>query len=288
MKKTSAKTIAIILPVLIALFSHAPVISPCVEGGEMKGRIVFSSQRGGDWRIWIVEEDGSNLRRLTDGQPEERDVDPRFSPVGESILFVSTRGGKPGIWRITSEGKKLERIADGDQADWNPDGSKIVFRREERIVVRDLKTGEEKTVTPQDWPHCSGPSWSPDGKAIAFACRWEAGNGIYLVGIEGGEPVKVYDQKGACEPCWSPDGKRLVYETETHICVIQPDGKKNRPVTYQGGVQRYGDWSPDGRSIVYCQGVSESGPWELYIVSAEGGTPIRLTEGGSDMNPCWK
>ena len=59
-------------------------------------------------------------------------------------------------------------------------------------------------------------------------------------------------------------------------------------MTYFGGVQRYGRFSPDGKSIVYCQGASERGPWELYIIPAQGGTPVKLTEGGSDMNPDWK
>ena len=44
-------------------------------------------------------------------------------------------------------------------------------------------------------------------------------------------------------------------------------------MTYFGGVQRYGRFSPDGKSIVYCQGASERGPWELYIIPAQGGTP---------------
>jgi len=104
----------------------------------------------------------------------------------------------------------------------------------------------------------------------------------------GGRPAKVYDKKGACEPHWSLDGKRLVYETETNICTIGPDGTKNRPLTHFGGVQRYGRFSPDGKWVVFCQGVSQRGPWELYRIGAQGGTPRKLTEGGSDMQPDWK
>ena len=153
--------------------------------------------------------------------------------------------------------------------------------------MRDLTTGRESRISPVDWPHCSGPAWSPDGKRIAIACRWDAGNAIFLLDAAGGEATKVYDKQGACEPHWSPDGTRIVYETETHIATIAPDGTKNRPVTYFGGVQRYGRFSPDGKSIVYCQGASERGPWELYTIPAQGGTPVRLTEGNSDMNPDW-
>jgi Tol biopolymer transport system component len=151
-----------------------------------------------------------------------------------------------------------------------------------------LSSGAEKQITPAAWPHCSGPAWSPDGQTIAFACRWDAGNGLFLVAAGGGEPTKVYDKQGACEPHWSPDGKRLVYETETHIYTIDPDGKKNRPVTFFGGVQRYGRFSPDGKTIVFCQGATERGPWELYLIPAEGGEPTKLTDGGSDMNPDWR
>jgi len=114
-----------------------------------------------------------------------------------------------------------------------------VLRRDERLLTRGLQSGEEKAVSPEDWPHPSGPSWSPDEKRIAFACRWHAGNALFLVASAGGRPTKVYDRKGACEPHWSPDGIRLVYETETHIGTIGHDGTKNRLVTWFGGVQRY-------------------------------------------------
>jgi len=251
-------------------------------------RIVFSSNRGGPWRIWSVGPDGSGLRQLSSEGGTEHDVDPVFSPDGKWILFTSTRGGSTGIWKMTRDGGPPERICDGDQAEWSPDAAEIVFRRQEKIFVRQLSGAAERQVSPKDWPHCSGPAWSPDGKRIAMACRWDAGNALFLLPAAGGEPARLYDRKPACEPHWSPDGTRLVYETETNVCTLGADGKKNRMVTYFGGVQRYGRFSPDGKSIVYCQGPSERGPWELYIIPAQGGTPRRLTQGASDLNPDWK
>jgi TolB protein len=253
-----------------------------------EGLIVFSSNRSGPWRIWTVRPDGTGLRRLTDAGSDEHDVDPTFSPNGEQILFSSTRGGTAGVWTMQADGSKPRRICDGDQADWSPDAGSIVFRRNERIYTRELAKGKETALTPEGWPHCSGPSWSPDGRSIALACRWDAGNGIFLAPAEGGEPAKIYDRQGACEPRWSPDGKRLLYETETNVASINPDGTGNRPVTWFGGVQRYPQWSPDGKRVVFCQGPSERGPWELYVIPALGGTPAKITEGGSDMNPDWR
>lgn len=275
---------------LATVFALASMVAPAAVGRGKPGRIVFCSKRSGQWRIWRIwtaHADGPNLKQLSKAPKDAHDVDPAFSPDGKSILFTSTRGGKAGVWRMGADGSKAERICDGDQGEWSPDGKRIVFRRKERIVIRDLAGGKEKTISPKDWPHCSGPSWSPDGKSVALAARWKGNNAIFLVSADGGKPTKVYDKKGACEPHWSPDGKLLVYETETNICTIRPDGTKNRPVTWFGGVQRYARFSPDGKHIVFCQGASERGPWELYIIPAGGGTPRKLTEGSSDMYPDW-
>jgi len=271
-----------------ALASLGFVSAPSPSPGAEPGRIVFSSDRSGDWRIWTVRPDGSDLKQVTDGRKDEHDVDPAWRPDGREILFSSTRGGTIGVWKTAPDGASLARICDGDQADWSPDGKSIVFRRGGRLYTRELAGAKEMCITPADWPHPSGPSWSPDGKTIAFACRWQGDNAIYLVDAGGGKPRTVYDKKGACEPRWSPDGKRLLYETETHIATIEPDGTGNRLVTWFGGVQRYGQWSPDGTWIVFCQAPSEQGPWELYRIATAGGTPIRITEEGSDMNPDWR
>lgn len=254
----------------------------------LEGTIVFSSDRSGPWRIWIMNANGTEMRQLTLGEEDGQDVDPVFSDGGESVLFSSTRGGTVGVWKIPVAGGEPKRICDGDQAEPSPDGKKLALRRDNQIVVRDIASGAEQTITPESFNTCSGPAWQPDGKGLAFAARWDAGNGIYLIPVDGGEPTKVYDKKGACEPHFSRDGATIVYETESNICTVQPDGEKNRTITFQAGVQRFGRLSPDGKHIVYCQGVSENGPWELYVVSSKGGYPTKLTDGGSDMNPDWK
>jgi Tol biopolymer transport system component len=251
-------------------------------------RICFSSNRSGSWRIWIMNADGSKMRQLVEAPRDAQDVDPVFSPDRRTILFTSTRGGKTGVWRVPIAGGKPQRICDGDQAEWSPDGTRICFRRAERVFTRELATKKERAVTAEGWLRCSGPSWAPDGASIAFAARGKAGNAIYRAPVKGGEPQKVYGKRGACEPHWAPDGSRIVYETETHVCTIRPDGTRNRLITYYGGLQRYARYSPDGKWLVFCQGASERGPWELYKVPATGGTPVRLTEGGSDMYPDWR
>ena len=273
---------------LLAALACAAALAGEMAAGPSGGLIIFSSNRSGPWHLWAVKPDGSDLRELTRGGPDENDVDPQFSPDGKAILFTSTRGGPAGVWRMAADGSKPERISDGDQAEWSPDGKRIVLRRGEKILVRDLATSQEKVLSPKDWPHCSAPSWSPDGKTIAFACRWDAGNAIFTIPADGGEPVKVYGEQGACEPHWSPDSKTLVYETETHVCTIGADGKRNRTITPFGGVQRFGRFSPDGKAVVFCQGATERGPWELYVIPAQGGTPRKLTEDGSDMYPHWR
>lgn len=255
----------------------------------IEGQIVYSSNRSGPWRIWITNANGSEARQLSEeADANVHDVDPVFSPDGATLLFSSTRGGTTGVWTIPVAGGNPARICDGDQAEWSPDGKRIVLRRSNRLFVRELSSGNETALVPEDGSLYSGPAWSPDAKTIAFAARTGGNNALYLVPAEGGTPAKIYDKKGACEPHFSRDGQLIVYETETNICTIQPDGQKSRMVTYQGGVQRYGRGSPDGKYIVYCQGSSEQGPWELYVVPFKGGVPVKLTAGGSDMNPDWK
>jgi TolB protein len=80
-------------------------------------RVAFMSRRAGNWDIYIVDADGSNLQRLTDDPAE--DGLPTWSPDGEAIAFVSSRGGNWGVWAITPEGEDQRQLF---EMEGSPDG----------------------------------------------------------------------------------------------------------------------------------------------------------------------
>jgi TolB protein len=71
-------------------------------------RIAFMSLRDGNWEIYVVNTDGSNLQRLTDDPGQ--DGLPTWSPDGRAIAFVSSRGGSWAIWAMTPEGSDPQEL----------------------------------------------------------------------------------------------------------------------------------------------------------------------------------
>ncbi len=83
-------------------------------------RIAFMSNRAGNWEIYVMNVDGSGLRRLTNNS--SIDGLPAWSPNGRSIAFVSDQGGAWGLWVMNADGsgrRKLFAIGGGGLAfDW--------------------------------------------------------------------------------------------------------------------------------------------------------------------------
>src|SRR5947209_342498 len=90
-----------------------------------KGKVAFGYL--GD--IWVANEDGTGLQRLTDNKA--RDMYPRFSPDGRWIAFSSDRDGNYDVYVVASEGGKPRQLtwhtANDSVVGWTPDGKNIVF-----------------------------------------------------------------------------------------------------------------------------------------------------------------
>jgi TolB protein len=195
-------------------------------------RIAFRSYRDGNAEIYSMAIDGSDLRNLT-RHPAD-DIHPYWSPDGSRILFNSNRrvdaAGRPvlTIFSMRADGSDVRPISreviEDTYAQYSPDGSQIVFRRRldeetpgwERnpgnsdifVMAADGTNARRLTSHPgfDGWP-----SWSPDGRWIAFGAEGAGEFQIALVRPDGTGLVTLTEGPGAfTKPIYSPDGRRIV------------------------------------------------------------------------------
>jgi len=135
------------------------------------GKIVFSYLSD----LWIVNEDGSNPRRLT--VHTARDINPRFSPDGKWIAFSSNRYGNVDVFVIPAEGGEARQLTFHSGADtvvgWARDSKRVIFTAARGLNYPGIPNLYEVPVDgglemplPTDWG-ASG-TYSPDGKKFAF------------------------------------------------------------------------------------------------------------------------
>lgn len=140
---------------------------------------------------------------------------------------------------------------------------------------------------------CNGdPSWSADGRLIAFSSLREGPDSeIVAVSPRGGLPTKVtknftYD----AEPDWSPDGRALVYATVDSIRIVGADGKGERRVVGDCALDCGSPaWSPDGSRISFAKYGERTG-YVIHVARSDGSAVTALTQPGRgeyDGAPAW-
>jgi formylglycine-generating enzyme required for sulfatase activity/Tol biopolymer transport system component len=259
-----------------------------LDPAQLKGTIVFVSDRSGTLKIWTMQASGKDPKQLTKDQ--NPDADPRFSPDGRRIIYTSLRGGFPEIWMMNRDGSDQRTICKGCQGSWSPDVKAILFIRDNQAYTRELESGKEKRVTPDNWERCGVPAWSPDGKRLAVASRHLGDIGIFLLSVEGKEVSQLKAQEPCCTPQWSRDGKRMLCQTvQGHIHQINLDGSDWEQMTFGADVQHDARYSPDDSMILFCRAPTPEGPWQICVKSIDGDESdfVQLTKEGSNLLPDW-
>ncbi len=186
--------------------------------------IAFISKRDGrSTNLYIMDADGSNVTRLTEiGNVWDFD----WSPDGESIVFVTISWGSDstsdrGVYIVTiGDGtviQLLNNLTSVPQSVWLPDGQHIAFmsKREGKyqIYTLDVQTRKETKVLEGFNPNVM-PSWSPDGKLLAYLSGGYAEpNQINLLDIET-KTVATFSEFRApliMSLVWSPNSQYLAY-----------------------------------------------------------------------------
>jgi len=197
-----------------------------------------------------------------------------WSPNGKRVLYSTFRG----IWTIRADGKRKRSILDvGSSAAWSPNGREVVFvqRVEESQAdalfrVR-LDGSGLRRITPPVESEIYGPSWSPNGRTIAFTVWNNSQESIWTVGANGSRLRKIAEK--ARLPGWSPDGRRIIFTDRLSILTMAPDGSRRRqitpPVLEHETFQA--TYSPDGTKIAYVR------DWRVYVVTARGKRAHRVS-----------
>lgn len=114
---------------LVELLDEPPTADFNPQWSPDGSQVLFVSDRTGNFDLFVMDADGSNIVQLTDDPG--RDFEARWSPDGGRIAFASDRAGTQDIWLMEADGGNLVQLTDfaGIQDDpaWSPDGQYIVF-----------------------------------------------------------------------------------------------------------------------------------------------------------------
>lgn len=172
-------------------------------------------------QIYLIPVDGGEARPLTNLE-EGAIGEFAWSLDGSKIAFVFRE--KAPEWREEAVKERKEKGLSNPplvitRAYWRLDGDGVFLNQRYHLYVVDVRTGETRQLTPDSEFNEFSPTWSPDGKWIAFLSNrnperqddwgWME---IWRVSVEGGEPERVAAPDGPKSTLrWSPDGKWLAY-----------------------------------------------------------------------------
>ncbi len=275
-----------------------------------ESRIVFSSNRDGDWDIYSMDVNGNNVVQLTDHPAG--DGYPACSPNGRRIAFISGRGITPDLYVMGSDGGNVLRLTQDNlfeaRASWSPDGRRIAFSSfrwdvgNSEIYAMDADGENEINLTKHKW-HDVTPSWSLDGSKIAFCSYRDGGfrtpRHIFVMNADGTGRRNLTRDTGLTTnefPTCSPDGRKVAFQSQrffrdgsrNDIFVITTDGKELEQLTDGPRDSRYPAYSPDGTKIAFASSRDEDA--HIYLMDTNGRNAVKLTRsppGADNSQPSW-
>ena len=283
------------------------------EGPGATGLLAFVSERDGNSEIYVVNGDGTGLRRLTDNAGP--DIDPAWSPDGKRIAFASDRGGSMDIYVMDADGSNVVRRTQAGRFNsspaWSADGTRIAFSS-----LRDGQYGLYVMSVDGDWANPTRvgfdrgwnthPAWSTDGERIAFVSDWRAFDfvyDVYVMNADGSSITSMFEgpfffvdgPMFYFQPAWSPEGGRIAVVVcpaawadcypDASIAIANADGSGLKTLVKTSGFARP-TWSPDGNTIAYSAKPCPTCEGELRYVSADGSKGGVIVSNGH--SPAWR
>ena len=153
-----------------------------------------------------------------------------------------------------------------------------------KLIVSDYD-GENEHVIMESRDPIMSPAWSPDSRRLAYVSFEGNRSSIYVQQLSTGNRIRVSQDPGINgAPSFSPDGRRLVVtlggiDGNLDIYTLDLSSRQKTRLTTHRAIDTEGSWSPDGRWIYFTS--DRAGGPQIYRISANGGTPERITFEGS-------
>ena len=275
-----------------------------------KGLIAFVANPNGNWELFLMNGDGTQLTQLTNTALDERT--PAISPNGEQIAYSTSDGA---VWTMTIATKTAVQISlppgrYGYPA-WLNDGSGIVYtsytfapgNEDADFLVHSFTAQKQQTFLTQTGPQ-DYPALSPDGGSLAYISSLATvlpGVGsritqqLWIAFLKESKSVQVLvGTESDARPAWSPDGQWIAFSSgrsgTPNLWMVKPDGQEAVQLTRDSAAKTNPTWSPDGREIAYVS--AESGRMQLMTLNVKTGDVHPLSPFGAKTvevkDPHWR
>jgi hypothetical protein len=177
-------------------------------------RIAYDSDRDGVRGVYVAHADGSGPRRISGNGYS---AVPSWSPDGRRVAFVRAEPGRSRVWNVwlaDPDSGQLQRVTNHTigqpwGASWFPDGQRLAYSLEDRLMVADLRTGLARGYrSPRPRRLVRTPAVSPNGRQIVFQVQRD---GVWLLDVEHARMRRILADETAEEFVWAPDGGAIAY-----------------------------------------------------------------------------
>ncbi len=273
------------------------------DKGYFDTRIVYVSETGSKLdrvkRLTVVDQDGANLKYLTDGKIPV--TTPVFSNNSQKIAYVTYFKQIPRVYIFDIETGEQELLGNFPGMSFaprfSPDDKYVLMSIAEDgnsdIYEMNLKNKKLKRLTSHPAIE-TAPTYSPDGKRIAFVSDRSGKPQIYTMDRDGSNVERISFGEGQYgDVNWSPRGDYLAFvkikNNKFYIGLMFEDGTGERNIA-DGYMVESPTWSPNGRRIIfYEQKPTKDGQDRLTIQSVDitgyNHSTMKLPTDASD--PAW-
>ena len=264
--------------------------------------VYFLSDRNGPVTLFAYDTKSKKVRQVV----ENKGLDLKDVSAGPDALVYEQFGGIYLLQPTTGKATKVDVHISGDlpstrahyekvgekiqNAGISPSGVRAVFEARGEILTVPAEKGDVRNLTKTTAVAERDPSWSPDGKSIAFFSDESGEYALHIIDQAGAGPVKKINLGNPPSffygPTWSPDSKKIAY-TDKRMNFWYVDVDKGTPVKVDN--DRFEDpsvslavsWSPDSKWLTYSKFL-ESHLRGIFVYSLESGKASQITDGLGD------